>query len=79
MCTSFFYSLATAQQFIKIVQEKGLCGQDAVVLELVLESQQNDDWVGCSYCSFVLAAPLSDDAEQFCKAFKGWMPEDALC
>jgi hypothetical protein len=34
--------------------------------------------VGYSYCSFVLTAPLSDDAEQFCKAFKGWMPEDAL-
>jgi hypothetical protein len=44
-----------------------------VVLELVFESQQNDEWVGYSYCSFVLTAPLSDDAEQFCKAFKGWM------
>ena len=42
MCTSLFYSKDTAKHFLKVVTEKGPCGQDAVVLELVFESKQND-------------------------------------
>ena len=39
---------------MKIVKDKGLCGHDVVVVEIIFESRQMGEWGEQSYQEFLL-------------------------